>query len=91
MILQLATGKCVEMSVEQYLRMSDTDLKNLIATNHGEYYNDPFSHSVLYYGFIKEQIQEETEDFVEPDEVEDLLDITSEEKFDDYTNFDDIE
>jgi hypothetical protein len=93
MILQLPTGKCVEMSVDQYLRMTDVDLKNLVASNHGDYFNDPFTHSVLYYGAIKEELEEDMDEIIEEDMIEDLLDITSEEKFndDDYIDYDNIE
>ena len=80
------------MSIEQYLRMSDIDLKNLIASNNGEYYSDPFIHSVLYHGAIREEI-EEIENIIEEEEFEDLLDILPDEKFndDDFINHDNLE
>jgi hypothetical protein len=47
MIYQLPNGKCIELSTEQYLKMTDQELKNLIASNCGEEFNDPFIFSVL--------------------------------------------
>lgn len=47
MIYQLPNGKSVEMSTEQYFRMTDEDFQYLVASNAGEEINDPFSKSVL--------------------------------------------
>ena len=91
MLIQLTNGKCIELSVEQYLRLSDQDLKELESLNWGEEINDPFAISVLKYGPSKRsEVYEEIED----DEVEpELNDISDEEKLSDtdFINIDDIE
>ena len=55
MLIQLANGRCIELSVEQYLRLSDQELRELESTNWGEEINDPFAISVLKYGPAKRQ------------------------------------
>ena len=62
MIYQLPNGKSIELSIEQYLRMTDEDLKGLVAYNFGEEFNDPFIHSVLKNGSL------DADDFEELDE-----------------------
>jgi len=80
------------MSIEQYLRMTDDELKNLISYNNGEEYNDPFIHSVLRHGPAREEIEEELDDFTD-EEIEDLLDVAPEDKIfdDDFIDRDNIE
>jgi hypothetical protein len=91
MIYQLPNGKCIELSIEQYLKMTDDELKGFVAYNCGEEYNDPFTHSVLRHGPAKEEIFEEDEEEVE--EIEDLLDIPVDDKLydEDYIDFDNLE
>ena len=96
MIYQLPNGKSIEMSIEQYLRMSDEDLKNLVSYNLGEEYNDPFIYSVLRHGSIKnikgiEEDDEDIDDFSEEDE--DLLDIETEDIIidEDFIDYDNLE
>jgi hypothetical protein len=93
MIYQLPNGKCIEMSIEQFLKMTDEELKNLVAYNHGEEFNDPFMHSVLRYGPAREEIEEELEDDFSEEIVEDLLDVAPEDKIfdDDYIDYDNLE
>lgn len=94
MIYQLPNGKCVEMSIEQYLKMSDQELKNLVAYNYGEEFNDPFTFSVLRHGFLKpDEIEElEPDDFAE-EELEDLTTILPDEKIfdEDFIDYDNLE
>jgi hypothetical protein len=47
MIYSLPNGKVIEMSIEQFLRMTDDDLQYFIARNAGDEYADPFTDSVL--------------------------------------------
>lgn len=70
MLYQLTNGKVVELSVEDYLDMSDADLQNLVGYNHGEFTNNPWLHSALG----KEQIVDEEEESLirELDDVSDL-------------------
>jgi hypothetical protein len=93
MIYQLPNGKCIEMSIEQYLKMTDQDLKNLEAYNQGEEFNDPFIYSVLRHGPAKEVVEDDFEEDFTEEEVEDLLDIAPEDKIfdDDYIDYDNLE
>lgn len=47
MLYQLPNGRTIEMSVEQYLDMTDDDFEYLIAHNFGDELEDPFFGSVL--------------------------------------------
>lgn len=63
MYYQLPTGKVIQISVEEFLKLTDKDLQFFISCNAGEYISNPFSGSSL------------TEDFNEEDDVEDYEDI----------------
>jgi len=93
MIYQLPNGKSIEMSIEQYLRMSDDELKNMVAYNFGEEFNDPFIFSVLRHGPAREDIEEELDDDFSEEEIEDLLDVAPEDKIfdEDYIDYDNLE
>lgn len=75
MIYQLPNGKVIEISLEQYIEMSDEELEYLIAYNYGETLEDPWFGSVLSKN--------------EPDSSEiieihpDLIDTPEDEKIDD--------
>jgi len=47
MLYQLPNGKVIEMSIEQYIEISDEDLEYLIAYNYGDPLEDPWFGSVL--------------------------------------------
>lgn len=47
MLYNLPNGKVIEISVEEYLDMSDEELEYLIALNYGENIENPFFGSVL--------------------------------------------
>jgi hypothetical protein len=47
MLYQLPNGRTIEMSVEQYLDMTDDDFAYLIAHNFGDELEDPWFGSVL--------------------------------------------
>lgn len=47
MLYSLPTGKVIELSVEQYLDMTDEELEYLISINHGDAIEDPFFGSML--------------------------------------------
>jgi hypothetical protein len=47
MIYQLTSGKVIEISIEQYLQMTDEDIEYFIAYEVGEFYENPFSNSAL--------------------------------------------
>jgi hypothetical protein len=52
MVIQLLSGKIVEISVEQYLNMSDDDfiaeMEEVVSYNYGEYVEDPFFRSAIF-------------------------------------------
>ncbi len=48
MIYQLPTGRIIEISIEQYLEMSDDDVEYFIAYEIGEFAEDPFFGSMFY-------------------------------------------
>lgn len=68
MLVNLPNGKTIEMSIEQYLSMTDEDFQYLVSTNSGDEISDPFYGSVLKYG----DSYEEDEDVEEIDEDIDL-------------------
>jgi hypothetical protein len=98
MLYQLPNGKCIEISLEQYLSMSDDELNMFMAYNIGEEVNDPFALSVLRHGPSNEKADYDDFDFLEEPSIEEelgikeLTDIPSEEKLNDidYTGPDDI-
>lgn len=89
MLYQLPNGKCVEISVEQYLRMSDEELDMYMAFNSGEEVNDPFALSVLRHGPSVEKIEDDDLDFIQELRLEEdlgikeLTDLLPEEKLSD--------
>ena len=91
MLYQLPNGKCIELSVEQYLRMSDEELADIFASNFGGHIHDPFALSVLKYGSITPD-EIEIDDYAE-EEIETLVDVDPEEKLidDDFIDEDNIE
>ena len=91
MIVSLPNGKCIEMSLEHYLRMSDEDFNDLTAYNAGEDLQDPFHSSVLLYGEANIENDILEEDLL-LEEVE-LPDISDEEKLTDpeFYNQDELE
>lgn len=78
MIIQLPNGKTIEMSVEQYLDMSDAAFNALNANSYGETIEDPWFGSVL----SKLPPPELEEDF-DLESFTDLTDISLEEKLTD--------
>ena len=92
MIYQLPNGKCVEMSTEQYFKMSDEDFQFLIASNAGEEINDPFSGSVLRSGILDKNlpIEELSLDDLTEEELEELGEFIDEDIYID-TDFMDLD
>ena len=98
MLYQLPNGKCVEISVEQYLRMSDEELNMFVAYNFGEEVNDPFALSVLRHGPATEKPVDEMsfyeETLLEDEDLpEDMTEVPAEEKLKDidYVDLDNTE
>lgn len=96
MLFQLPNGKCVEISTDQYLSMSDEELnalmRSMLAFNAGEEVSDPFAISVLKFGDASMDEWEDIDDFEEIP-IEDLTDIEEAAKLTDpdYIDFDNIE
>jgi hypothetical protein len=91
MLYQLKNGRCIELTVEQYLRMSDEELESLELISWSMRVEDPFAISVLIYG-SSTQDEEEFDDYGEIYE-EDLTDIPNEDKLtdSDFIDIDNIE
>jgi hypothetical protein len=92
MLYQLKNGRTIELSVEQYLRMSVAELENLECANWSIHVEDPFAISVLEYGPSgSDRYEDDYADNV--DKTIELTDISIEEKLTDrdYINTDDIE
>lgn len=91
MLYQLKNGRCIELTVEQYLRMSDEELEALEFNSWSMRVEDPFAISVLYYGPSTPD-EEELDDYADYVE-DDLTDISDEEKLtdSDFINIDNIE
>lgn len=95
MLYQLPNGKCIELTVEQYTEMSDTEwnrlLKEIEASTWGEEVNDPFAISVLYYGPHK--TSNNNDDYYIQENEPDLTDISDIEKLSDsdFIDIDNIE
>lgn len=79
-LYSLPNGKCIYITVEEYLNLTDLDIQYLMSINYGESILDPF------YGSAVEQNSEEKYydfDYL-PNDEEDINDIPSDdEPFDD--------
>jgi hypothetical protein len=47
MLYQLPNGRVINITVEQYLSMSDSDIQHLLCANAGEAIHNPFTSSAL--------------------------------------------
>ena len=74
MLYQLPNGRTIEMSVEQYLDMTDDDFEYLMAHNFGDELEDPWFGSVL--------TKPASSDFYVEPTITDLTQITDIEKLD---------
>ncbi len=88
MIYQLPTGKCIRLTVEQYLDMTDADIEYMVRINAGEYITSPFNSSVIRNTKKKEKEEEiDKEIDYEPDLDEKIqggsdIDASADEGFD---------
>lgn len=77
MFYQLPNGKVIELSIEQYLDMSDEELDYLIINNYGECLENPWHGSVL--GKPEKEVEEDTEEILpeltDVPEIDKLLDL----------------
>lgn len=72
MLYQLSNGKVVELSVEDYLSMSDADFQNLIGYNQGDYTNNPWFNSALN---IEQEVDDDEEEESLIKELDDVSDL----------------
>ena len=72
MLYQLANGKTIKLTEDQFLKMTDQDLKDLEGSVYGYVVNDPFLDSALMTDPI-DDILDEIED-TRPEIDEDFLD-----------------
>lgn len=82
MLYSLPTGKVIELSVQQYLELTDEEFEYLISINYGEEIQNPFFGSILQKPNVTDiKIIEETiiikEDIIE--EIDDSIDYIPEE------------
>lgn len=75
MIYQLQTGKIIELSMEQYLEMTDDDIEYFIAFNVGELVNNPFFRSSFQNKPVIEQDEDITLNLTEMDSDDKLIDL----------------
>jgi hypothetical protein len=54
MLYSLPNGKVIEISVEQYLDITDEELEYLISVNYGDYVENPFFGSVIHTNIIND-------------------------------------
>jgi hypothetical protein len=47
MLYQLPNGKVIQLSIDQYLALTDQDLQYLVAINYGETITSPWYNSVI--------------------------------------------
>jgi len=76
MLYQLPSGRAIEISVDQYLDMSDAELDYLNANYSGDSIENPWVGSMLSKAGVVSQVLDE-EEYI----LEDLTTITIEEKF----------
>ena len=62
---QLANGKTIRMTEEQFFKMTEQDLKDLEGSNYGYVVNDPFFDSAMF-----TEMHDVADDIIEPDSVE---------------------
>jgi hypothetical protein len=49
MIYQLPNGKVINITIEQFLAMTDDDIQYMVSMNHGESVNSPWYGSSVHY------------------------------------------
>lgn len=77
MLYQLPDGRTVELSIYDYLSLSDEELRNLVGTHYGSEINNPS------YGSIITKPGRPEPDDVDHYREKDIQDVSDDEKFDD--------
>jgi len=82
MLYQLPNGKVIHMSIEDYLSLTDDDVRFLVSVNAGETIINPFQGSVLQDN-VKDDIEYEDEEVLdETDAI--IFDIDEEKTLNDF-------
>lgn len=84
MQFSLPNGKVVNLSLEEYLDLTDEDVQYLMSLDYGEYITDPFSGSAVekskkekYYDFDYLPDDESDDDVISDDDpFDDIIDLT---------------
>lgn len=75
MLYQLTNGKVIELSLDEYLDMSDSDFQNLLGYNIGEHISNPWVGSSLHdESKVEEEEEEKILELPDVDELDKLLD-----------------
>lgn len=87
MIYQLPNGKVINLSIEDFLQLTDDDIKLLISANAGEVIIDPFQGSVLEDN-VKGKIDyiEDLDDYDVEDISDDAYSLDNESSLSDFLN-----
>jgi len=87
MIYQLPNGKTINLSIEDFLQLTDDDIKMLISMNAGETIIDPFQGSVLEDN-VKGKVEyiEELDDYSVEDISDDAYSLDDEISLSDFLN-----
>lgn len=83
MLYQLPNGKVIEITIEQYLRLTDDEVQELLAYNAGDIVDNPFFGSALDGKFMSYEDLYEVDDDIEPDlpDIDDLDKLSDEDFF----------
>jgi hypothetical protein len=82
MLYQLPNGKVIHMSIEDYLSLTDDDVRFLVSVNAGETIINPFQGSVLQDN-IKDDVEYDEEEVLDETDVI-IFDIDEEKTLDDF-------
>lgn len=87
MIYQLPNGKVINISIEDYLQLTDDDIKLLISANAGEVIINPFQSSVLEDN-VKDKIEyiEDLDDYNVEDISDEAYSLDNENSLSDFLN-----
>ena len=87
MIYQLPNGKTINLSIEDFLQLTDDDIKLLVSMNAGETIIDPFQGSVLEDN-VKGKVEyiEELDDYNVEDISDDAYSLDDESSLSDFLN-----
>jgi hypothetical protein len=68
MLYQLPNGKVVQLTVDEYLSLTEKDIQYLLSVNAGDYMTNPWSGSVIH--IKEEQIIDDEEEIEESEQPE---------------------